>query len=80
MLANVWTTLNLMKNPLTDRRNKGERRWGLAVEFPLRDSSGVVVVSERRKLCDRRLDNTTLLDRLLMFSGAVPVDKGKNRH
>jgi len=80
MLANVWTTLNFMKNPLTDRRNKGERRWGLSVEFPFRDSTGVVVVSERRKLSDRRLDNTTLVDRLLMFSGAVPVDTGKNRH
>ena len=80
MLATVWTTLNRMKNPLTDRRNRGERRWALPVEFPLRDSTGAVVVSERRRLRERRLDNTTLVERLLMFSGAVPVDEGENTH
>jgi hypothetical protein len=69
-----------MKTILNDRRNRGERRWGLPSEFPLKDSNGVMVVIERRKLSDRRLENTSLEDRLLMFSGIVPVDAGNNRH
>jgi hypothetical protein len=64
-----------MKRPLTDRRNPGQRRWGLSTEFPLRDSNGSLVIAERRRLSDRRLDNTSLEDRLLMFSGLVQVDQ-----
>jgi hypothetical protein len=57
-----------MRTTLNDRRNRGERRWGLSSEFPLKDCNGVMVVIERRQLPDRRLENTTLADRLLMFS------------
>ncbi len=39
-----------------------------------------MVVIERRQLPDRRLENTTLADRLLMFSGVIPLDTGKKRH
>jgi hypothetical protein len=67
-----------MKTALHDRRNRGERRWGLAADFPLRDSNGITVITERRKLSDRRLENTSLEDRLLMFSGIVPVDNGSS--
>ena len=35
-------------------REKGSRRMGLPVEFPLRDSQGMLVVAERRQLPDRR--------------------------
>jgi hypothetical protein len=69
-----------MRTTLNDRRNRGERRWGLPTDFPLKDSSGVVVVIERRQLSDRRLENTSLEERLLMFSGLVPVDNGEGRH
>ena len=74
------SAMKKMKTTLNDRRNRGERRWGLAIEFPFRDSGGVTVVTERRRLSDRRLENTSLEDRLLMFSGLVPVDIGKTRH
>jgi hypothetical protein len=57
----------------------GERRWGLGFEFPIRDSSGTLVMSNRRKLSDRRLDNTTLEERLLMFSGTVRVEPAGGR-
>lgn len=69
------TTLACMKTLLTDRRHMGERRWGLAFDFPIRDSHGVLVIQNRRSRPDRRLDNTTLEERLLMFTGAVPVEK-----
>ena len=63
-----------MKNNNTERRHPGERRWALQDEFPVTDSSGVLVITERRSLADRRLDNTTLEDRLLMFSGMPQVE------
>ena len=69
-----------MRTNLNDRRRKGERRWGLATEFPLKDSDGVIIVTERRRLSDRRLENTSLEDRLLMFAGLVPVESGEGRH
>ena len=43
------------------------------------DSSGSLVITERRRLSDRRLENTSLADRLLMFSGLVPIDTGNSR-
>ena len=42
---------------MPDKRSKGQRRWGLDQEFPVKDSNGVVVITERRQLTDRRLDN-----------------------
>ena len=35
-------------------RQKGSRRYGLSVEFPLVDSQGVTVLRDRRKISDRR--------------------------
>jgi hypothetical protein len=35
-------------------RQKGSRRFGLPVEFPLMDSQGVFVIKERRQITDRR--------------------------
>ena len=35
-------------------RQKGSRRDGLPVKFPLTDSQGVFVVKDRRRLSDRR--------------------------
>jgi len=35
-------------------RQKGNRRMGFPVEFPLDDNQGVIVVQDRRRLPDRR--------------------------
>ena len=35
-------------------RQKGGRRFGLPVEFPLEDSQGISVIQDRRRLPDRR--------------------------
>ena len=59
---------------MPDKRSKGQRRWGLDQEFPVKDSNGIVVITERRQLTDRRLDNTSLEDRLIMFSEMPVVD------
>jgi hypothetical protein len=72
------TTLAVMKRGIPERRSLGQRRWGLSTEFPLKDSNGSLVIAERRRVADRRLENTTLADRLLMFSGLVLVDRGNN--
>jgi len=42
------------------RRQPGDRRWGLNVEFPLRDSGGFVVLADRRKLRERRKAEATM--------------------
>jgi hypothetical protein len=62
------------------KRTKGKRRWSLFPEFPLRDGSGVVVFSDRRRhSSDRRLENTSLEDRLLMLAEMPPPGHG-NTH
>jgi hypothetical protein len=58
-----------MRKPKKERRNTGERRWGLAAEYPVRDCNGIQVISDRRNMPDRRLDNTTLEERQWMFAG-----------
>jgi hypothetical protein len=58
-----------MSDPIDEKRSLGNRRWGLDAEFPLRDSEGLMVVTDRRRMSDRRLCNTSLEDRLVMFSG-----------
>ena len=57
---------------MPDKRSKGQRRWGFDQAFPVKDCDGIVVVSDRRQLRDRRLLNTRLEDRLMMFS-EMPV-------
>jgi hypothetical protein len=65
---------------MQEKRAKGRRRWDLFPEFPLKDSNGVIVISNRRRVCDRRLDNTSLEQRLLMLSEMPPptLDGGNN--
>ena len=66
---------------MTDRRNMGQRRWGLDAGFPLKDSNGITVITERRNMSDRRLVNTSLEERLTMFSGMLPLDpEWKKKH
>ncbi len=59
---------------MPEKRSKGQRRWGLEQPFPVKDCNGVIVVANRRQLTDRRLDNTSLEDRLMMFSEMPVVD------
>ena len=61
--------LYTMGSVAVEKRLKGQRRWGLDTEFPLKDSDGLVVVTDRRRITDRRLGNTSLEERLIMFSG-----------
>jgi len=63
------------------KRTKGKRRWGSFPEFPLRDGDGVVVFSDRRRHTrDRRLENTSLEDRLLMFAEMPPPAPGNTNN
>jgi len=57
-----------------EKRSTGQRRWELENQFPVKDSDGVIVVTDRRQLTDRRLENTSLVDRLMMFSEMPVVD------
>jgi hypothetical protein len=63
-----------MGNATIEKRSRGQRRWGLDTEFPLRDSSGLIVITNRRRMSDRRLCNTSFEERLLMFSGLPQQD------
>ena len=56
------------------KRSQGQRRWGLDTEFPLRDADGLIVVTDRRRMTDRRLGNTSLEERLIMFAGLPQRD------
>jgi hypothetical protein len=66
---------------MQDKRETGQRRWGLYPEFPLKDSKGVIVISDRRRFRDRRLGNTSFEDRLLMLSEMPPPNPDReNNH
>ncbi len=58
---------------MQEKRSKGQRRWGIAAEFPLTDTSGITVVIDRRRMRDRRLDNIPLAERLMLFSQMIPL-------
>jgi hypothetical protein len=45
---------------LKTRRQPGDRRWGLHADYPLQDSSGFLVLANRRKMRDRRSINSTM--------------------
>jgi hypothetical protein len=65
---------------MTDRRFRGQRRWGLDTEFPFIDSDGVTIISNRRHMSDRRLDNISLEERQTLFSEMLPADLAKTRN
>lgn len=50
------------------KRQSGERRWGLPVEFPLTDKYGVAVSRDRRCGDERRIGPASLEDLLILFS------------
>jgi len=61
------------------KRSKGQRRWGMDTEFPLKDSSGILVIADRRRLTDRRLHNISLEERLMMFAEMPLLDPERHR-
>jgi hypothetical protein len=63
-----------MESVTEKKRSSGQRRWGLDTEFPLKDSDGLIVVTNRRRMTDRRLGNTSLEERLIMFAGLPQID------
>lgn len=65
---------------MTNRRSRGQRRWGLDTGFPLIDSSGITVISNRRHMSDRRLENISLEDRQTLFSEMLPADLARTRN
>jgi hypothetical protein len=66
---------------MQDKRETGQRRWGLYQQFPLMDSKGVIVITDRRRFRDRRLGNTSFEDRLLMLSEMPPPNPDReNNH
>lgn len=65
---------------MTNRRSRGQRRWGLDTGFPLIDSSGITVISNRRHMSDRRLENISLEDRQMLFSEMLPADLARTRN
>ena len=65
---------------MTDRRSRGQRRWELDTEFPFRDSDGITVISNRRYMSDRRLENISLEERLTLFSEMLPADLAQTRN
>lgn len=50
------------------KRQPGDRRWGVPDEFPLMDSSGAHVITDRRSSVDQRRAIATLEDLLILFS------------
>ena len=61
------------------KRQPGDRRWGMDVEFPITDSDGVSVIRDRRGGVDRRKARATLEDLLILFSQAPSGDPDKQR-
>ena len=65
---------------MTDRRYRGQRRWGLDTEFTFKDSYGITVISNRRYMSDRRLENISMDERLTLFSEMLPADLAQTRN
>ena len=60
------------------KRQPGDRRWGLVVEFPMTDCGGVYVMRDRRSGVDRRKAKATLEDLLILLSQAPSIDPDKD--
>lgn len=56
------------------KRQPGERRWGLPVDYPVTDSGGIHVATDRRSGVDRRQSPADLDDLLILFSQLPSVD------
>jgi hypothetical protein len=61
------------------KRQPGDRRWGMPVEYPLIDCDGLQVANDRRKGKDRRESPASLEDLLILFS-QLPSDDTGHKH
>lgn len=61
------------------KRQSGDRRWGMDVEFPVTDSNGVYVIRDRRSGVDRRKARATLEDLLVLLSQPHLDDPDKEK-
>jgi hypothetical protein len=59
---------------LKTRRQPGDRRWGLHIDYPLQDSSGFLVLADRRRLRDRRRTNSTMEELAALLAKARQDD------
>jgi len=66
--------MGIRERNMPEQRSKGQRRWGLDAGFPVKDSNGIMVIADRRRTSDRRLDNTSLEERLMMFAEMPLLD------
>lgn len=57
-----------------NKKQPGERRWGIPVDYPFTDCNGVHVVLDRRSGIDRRQSPTDLEDLLILFSQLPSID------
>ena len=56
------------------KRQPGDRRWGMTVEFPLTDQCGNCVIHDRRSGHQRRRSVATVEDLLIIFSQIPSID------
>ena len=56
------------------KRQPGDRRWGMAVEFPLTDHRGSQVIYDRRSGHQRRRSIATAEDLMIIFSQIPSID------
>ena len=61
------------------KRQLGDRRWGMDVEFPMTDSNGVYVICDRRSGVERRKAIATLEDLLILFSQPPSGDPDRKK-
>jgi len=56
------------------KRQPGDRRWGMAMEFPLTDVLGNRVIDDRRSGSQRRRSTATLDDLAILFSQLFSIE------
>jgi hypothetical protein len=56
------------------KRQPGDRRWGMAMEFPLTDFLGNRVIDDRRSGSQRRRSTVTLDDLAILFSQIFSIE------
>jgi hypothetical protein len=56
------------------KRQPGDRRWGIVVDFPLTDNLGNGVIYDRRSSNQRRRSIASLEDLPILFSEPPSVD------
>ena len=61
------------------KRQAGDRRWGLSVEFPLTDGDGIAVCHTRRSGSDRRRAPASLEELMILFSELPSEEPGRKQ-